>query len=278
MLTHIDVNGDDLFTFKIVGATPKDSLLIRKVTGLGPPDVNLFIGDYSRDGGIYSGRRVGVRNPVFTIEINPNPALGETVSSLRQVLYKAFLDPLTFADYLKLNLHFDDGRSLFLVGYTEKFETDIFSVDNLAQISMICPDPFIRDDVETKLESTSGWTILPFEYRGTAETGFAVDIDVVEDTSVLHLLDFASNNVMQLEYDFLAGDKIELSTVRGERRIDLYRLPDTEPRSILQALTPGSPWLELHSLNSKLLIYGLAQDQLVATIGKLSFRPAYWGI
>ena len=85
MLKQIDVvygteEDEQALSLPILGLTPKDSLLLRKVTGLNPPDVNLFIGDYSRDGGTYQGRRVESRNVVLTIDLNPNPALGDTVS------------------------------------------------------------------------------------------------------------------------------------------------------------------------------------------------------
>lgn len=287
MLTSIDVDSDNSFSMPILGITPKDSLLIRHITGLNPPNLNLFIGDYSRDGGIYQGRRVGNRNVVITMEMNPNPALGETVSSLRERLYKAFVDPLVEADYVKLSLHLDDGRLLYLVGYAETFETEIFSAEALAQISIICPDPYIRDDEATILTHEGGWVTVPFTYTGTAETGFEAEIEILTPTPKLVL----SNNTltddtgdsnytkgrMIINREFVAGDVVIINTVRGYRR--LWLTPEGGSTiSIMGDLTPTSPWLELHSQANTMKVYGTTPTDFPAVIRSLTYVQAYWGI
>lgn len=226
MLTQIDVLNDNAFELPILGITPKSSLLIKKVTGLNPPDLNLFIGDYSQDGGIYQGRRVGTRNPVITIDLNPNPALGETVDGLRQALYKAFIDPQIEGDFLKILLHDDDGRQIYFVGYTEKFETDIFAVETMCQISMICPDPYLRDNVDTILTHPTGWVQVPFTYQGTAETGFIVRIYVTDECNEITLHN--NGKLMQLvnPAGYEIGDLIIINTIRGQRSISLTKSAD----------------------------------------------------
>ena len=228
MLTQIDVMSDDSFELPILGVTPKSSLLILKVTGLNPPDRNLFIGDYSQDGGIYQGRRVGTRNVVLTIDLNPNPALGETVSGLREALYKAFIDPQVDGDYLKLLLRDDANREIYLVGYCEKFETEIFDSSTLCQISMLCPDPYLRDNQDSLVTHPSGLADFPFEYQGSAETGFVVRIYVTATTDALTLRN--NGKTMQLEapdditYDI--DDVVIINTIRGQRSITLTKDSD----------------------------------------------------
>lgn len=291
MLTRIDVDSENAFFLPVLGVTPKDSLLIKKVTGLNPPDVNLFIGDFSRDGGIYQGRRVGNRNVVFTIELNPNPALDETVSGLREMLYKAFMDPLVEADYLKLRLEDDEGRIRYIVGYTEKFETEIFDVENLAQISMICPDPYIRDNVDTVYSHAQGWTTVPFTYTGTAETGFEVTIYITANTNTLVLANNTLTDVttspdyykgrMIINRTFVVGEQVNISTVRGSRSITVTPVggdPATDSVSIAANLTPTSPWLELHSQSNTMRVHGATPASLPAAIRNLTFSQTYWGI
>src|SRR5690606_37276924 len=96
--------GEQALALPLVGLTPKDPLLVRDVTGLNPSDFELYIGRFARDGGNYQGRRVVERNIVMTIDLNPDPALGQTVSSLRQQLYKIFINPMVDSDYLRLIL------------------------------------------------------------------------------------------------------------------------------------------------------------------------------
>ena len=289
MLTKIDVDSENAFFLPILGVTPKDSLLIRQVTGLNSADINLFIGDYARDGGIYQGRRVGNRNIVLTIDLNPNPALGETVSGLRELLYKAFLDPQVDADYIKLAFHDDTGNVRYLVGYTEKIETDIFSPETTVQISIICPDPYLRDEVETTLENTPGWiTVPPFTYQGTADTGFEVEIVINTATPTLTL---SNNSVtdtttdplynqgrMIITRDFVVGDSVYINTNRGSRDIILTPSGGGDPISLIGGLSPLSPWLELHSQSNVMKVAGATPTSVVAAITSLKYRPAYWGI
>lgn len=280
MLTQIDVVygnelGEQALALPILGVTTKESLLIRKVTGLNPADIDLFIGDYARDGGTYQGRRVGNRNIVMTLDLNPNPALGETISGLRDLLYKTFVDPLVDADHVELVLHSDDGRVRNLFGYTEKFETEIFEIETLAQISMLCPDPYIRDLSETVLVNTTGtWVSVPFTYGGTAETGFVAQINISADTPTLTIKNNAKT--MVINHAFLAGDIVYVNTNRGSRSLTYTRGGTNYP--LLANLTSTSTWLELHSQTNTMNVYGAAPANLVAGVKSLTYRAAYWGV
>lgn len=281
MITQVDVvkgdgSDDVVISLPVLGATPKSSLLIQKITGLNPPDINLFIGDYSRDGGVYQGRRVGKRNPVFTLELNPNPAVGETISSLREELYKAFVDPLVDADFIKLNMHDDAGRVRYLTGYTEKFETEIFSVDTMAQISVICPDPFIYDNDPTTLSHPTGWTTVPFTYGGSSETGFHVRIFITAPTSVLTLEN--NGKKMIINRGFAVGNVVAIGTNRGCRGLSVATTDGDPEVSILGSLSPESTWLELHGQANTMKVYGSDNTQIVAAIRELQYTNSYWGV
>jgi hypothetical protein len=281
VLTQVDVvqgDGSDtvVLSLPILGATPKSSLLIRKITGLNPPDPTLFIGDYSRDGGTYQGRRVGVRNPVLTLDLNPNPLLGESIDQQRKMLYKAFMDPLVDADFVKLNLHEDTGKVLYLVGFTEKFETEIFDVDTSVQISMICPDPYIRDNNETVLSSVVGWTTVPFTYTGTADTGFYTKIHVDIATSALTLDNNGKKMVINRAFD--AGDEVVINTNRGSRSLTVIPVGTFVSSSILANLTPTSEWLSLSAQANTMKVYGATSAEPIASIRQLRYTQAYWGV
>lgn len=291
MITQVGIEfeGQEL-VLPILGVTPKASLLIRKITGLNPPEIDLFIGEYSRDGGIYQGRRVGNRNIVLTLDLNPNPALGETISGLRRMLYKALVDPLVEADYLKLNFYHDDDEVWYTVGYTEKFETEPFDIETMVQVSLICPDPYLRNNEMTVLtQPAPGWTTVPFEYDGSAETGFSLEAHINTPTNVLVI---ENNPVtsdplspdyykgrMIVERSFSNGDIVRLSTVRGSRSITVSpaAIPDLN-LSILSNLTPKSPWLELHSQDNTMKIYGTDSSNIVAGIQELRYSSAHWGV
>lgn len=286
----------------ILGITTKSSLLIRKVTGLNPPDVDLFIGDYSRDGGTYQGRRVGSRNVVMTLDLNPNPALGETVSGLRDLLYKTFIDPLVNADYIELLLHDEAGNIRNLAGYTEKFETEIFDIETMAQISMICPDPYIRDLNETVLNNAaSTWVSVPFTYGGTAETGFEVELNVSATTTALNLKNNGQTMLLNLSPALTSGDVVYINTNRGYRDIRKSTLTAVNAMKasypnenlsriwtrlvnagsalpLVGSLDPTSRWLELHSQSNTMYVHGATSSDLVAGVKNLVYKSSYWGI
>ena len=279
MLTQIDVvyenaQGPQALALPILGVTPKESLLIRKVTGLTPPEVSLQIGEYARDGGYYQGRRVGKRNVVITIDLNPNPALGQTVDGLRKLLYRVFMSPRLDADHTQFVLHDDDAPTRYVVGYAESFEGELFDVETMAQVSVVCPDPYIQDLAETVLLSSDGWATIPFTYEGNAETGFEVEIQMMNNTSILTL----GNNgrTMQLSHSFQIGDVVTINTIPGVRKIALTRGGSTT--SILGSLTPLSSWIELHGQGNAVTVYGSSPTFRPGVIKRLSYRAAYWGI
>jgi hypothetical protein len=250
VLTQIDVMSDTVFELPILGVTPKSSLLLQKVTGLNPPDRSLFIGDYSQDGGIYQGRRVGARNVVFTINLNPNPAFGETVASLRQNLYKAFIDPQVDGDYLKFVLHDDTNAERYLVGYCEKFEADPFDSETMCQVSLICPDPYIRDNQDTILEQPTGWITVPFTYEGTAETGFIVRIYITTPTNYLTLYNNGKTMKLWNPDGYAVGDLVIINTIRGQRSITV-----TKPADVISTPTEFNP-PNSYALNSLVFYNG----------------------
>lgn len=276
MLTQIDVVCDNPFYMSVLGANPRDSLILQKITGLGPPDKNLYIGDYARDGGVYNGRRVVPRNVMKYIKINPNFGNDETVDGWRDILYRAYNDPLVDGDDVTIVLHDDVKPDRYFTGYTEKFETEPFDENTDVVISMICPDPFLRDVNETVIEppsGTPGWQTVPFTYIGTAEAGFETTIEVQASTTTLTL----NNNgkTMVLTYPFQVGDIVYINTIPGQRQITVTRSGVTT--DIYYTLYSASTWLSLHSQNNTLQIYGAAPSNIVAAITNLTYTQMWWG-
>lgn len=273
-IVYVNESGEQALALKIQDVSPKDSLHVRKITGLDPPSIDVFVGEYSRDGGIYQGRRVPSRNPVITFDIHPNYANGETVSGWRETLYRIFLDPSVDADFSQIILREDDGRSRYLVGYAEKFETEIFDVESMCQVSLVCPDPFIRDLQATVLTNIGGWLTVPFTYKGSAETGFETSITITNNTPVLTLAN--NGKTMVVNYDFLVGDVVYFNTNRGSRNITVTRLGVTS--TLIAQLSPISRWLELHSAANSMTIYGSTSAVRPAGINSLTYTSAYWGV
>lgn len=276
MLTRVDVLSENPFTVEIRDARPTDSIIVEKIDGLNPPDIDIFMGDYARDGGYYGGRRVPPRTVTFTFRLNPNYKLNESVDGLRRMLYKIFMDPFSDRDELGFVLHDDELSPRAFSGYTEKFETEIFSKDTYVDITVRAPNPYLLDMNQTVIELDGPSS--PFPYTGSAETGLVVDLEIVVATSVLTI--DINGKQMILENSFQVGDQVMINTIRGVRAITLTRTESgtTTAKNILYTLKKGTKWLELHSPSNVIKAYGETESSAVASLKKVRFRGQHWGI
>lgn len=284
MLTKVTVLAEEPIELPLIGATPKDRYILQKVTGLNPPEIDLFVGDYARDGGVYTGRRVNNRSVTMAITPNPSYANQDTVASMRQHLHRSFIEPSAYSEATQLLLNDDLGQGNKMVtGYVENFEGDVFTSDPTVNISLLCPDPFIRDSVETE-HHTEMWTTHSFPYFGTAPAGIKLDLEVTSatDTIVVGLnLDSTPGNIFEMDLGrvngFLAGDKVFIRTEYGKRSVTLLR--GTEETSLLAFLTPRSRWIQARG---KILTFSLGRlvpgDEAVAVGMYSAYRAAYWGV
>lgn len=273
-VAYDDVGGPVFLSLPTIGVTPKDGFILRKVTGLSAPDVDLFIGRYARDGGTYHGRRVGERNVVLTIDLNPNPALGQTASGLRKKLYGAFLEPKLSGDNVDIILQEDD-ETLVLTGFVESFEADFFEQENMVQISLICPDPYIKSFAPTVLTNPGGyWVDVPVIYKGNASTGFDAKV-VFSAQSDWMTLD-NNGSLMRINYPFLEGDSVFINTSPGLR--DVYHMRGSVKTSLLSKRTTTSAWVEIRPISNRIRLYGFNDQYNIGGIESFKYVDRYWGI
>jgi hypothetical protein len=146
----------------------------------------------------------------------------------------------------------------------------------MVQVSMICPDPYIRDNVQTVLTQPEGWTKVPFTYKGTAETGFKVKILIKTDCTRITLVN--NNQPMIIDHNFVVGDIVLINTNRGERNIQLIDANGAVRAPLIAKLNVNSRWLELHSQYNTMLTYGVSDGDGRGVITSLVYTPTYWGI
>lgn len=273
-LHYDDGSGQKNLDLPIKGASPKDRFLLRSVKGLNPPNRDLYIRDYARDGGTYQGRRVGVRNVVLTIDLNPNVGLGESIKSLRETLERIAMGSLDASPHIRLLFIYDDDEPREISGYTETFEAEVFDAENTVQVSIVCPDPYIRRIEGVFLQHANGWIDLPMSYPGTASVGFITTIRVNVPTS--NTLTFAvDNRTMVLHHNFKEGDVVRIATMPGNRGITLLRNGVTT--SIVAKLNIRSEWLTVGPSTRSLSVYGETINAKNAVFTSFAYTPLYWG-
>ena len=118
-------------------APEKTGIYIKSITGIGPGKASINTTDLaSDDGSIYNSARSTERNIVMELGFMMVPGITPTIEDARQLTYKYFpkKQPLT--------LYFlTDNREIYITGYVESNEPNIFSKEETTQISIICPDP-----------------------------------------------------------------------------------------------------------------------------------------
>lgn len=252
-----------MFTAKIENANGSILTLTGKeavyqvigIIGLNPPNAQIntttIVG---MDGAMFNSSKLETRNLVLTVRINGD------VEQNRLALYTYFRTK----DWCKF-YYSNDSLNVYIEGYVESVECDLFSNGETAQISIICPYPYFRSMAETVVNSSNsiaaftfpfainlGYPIPISEYAddgyisvynsSQVETGAIIEINVNSDCSSIELLNATTNNDLILEYAFLAGDKITINTNKGQKGVQLLR--NGTFTNILFAVKAGSSFIQ----------------------------------
>ena len=207
-------------------------------------------------------------------------------------------------------LYFEtDEKTVKIIGYVENNEINIFSDQEAAQVSIICPDPWFYElsptttvfsGIEPMFEFpfsneslTSKLIIMgeikdniveEFFYRGDVEVGFEAEINFLGPASRIrimnldkrHILEIDTSKVLQiigastLEY----GDTIFVSTVPGNKYALLRR--EGEDFDILNAVKKSSDWPLIYPGTNT---FGYtASNGIENLLFKLTYEVAYEGL
>ena len=254
-------------------ANPEPSgFVIASIEGLGPVKSNINTTDLaSNDGALYNSARLETRNIVFDIVFLEH----STIEDTRQLTYKYF--PIKKPVTLVFKV---DNREAMTLGYVESNEPTIFSEREGCQISIICPDPYFYSTGEggTTVTVFSGvqpnfqfpWSNESLEipliemgiienlkertiyYTGDSETGVVIQIHAIGRADNITIYNTGTRETFTIDtdrlqaltgYGIVAGDDIEISTLRGKKRITLLR--NGIQTNILNCIDKNSSWFQL---------------------------------
>lgn len=189
----------------------------------------------NRDGALFNSSRLDVKNIVITIRINGD------VERNRLRLYDYFPTKERVTIYYS-----NDTRDVFIEGYVENLECDLFNISELAQISVLCPDPYFQNinEIVTDISNTIALFHFPFaidyddpvpisEYEdsritnvyneGSSETGVIIDILAKSDFYSITIQNVQTGDGLTLDYAFLTNDEIIINTNKGHKSVSLIR-------------------------------------------------------
>ena len=186
----------------------KEGLAVASIDGLGPGQATINVADIStKDGGLFNSARKGTRNIVFNLIFVDHDTL--TIEDLRRKCYTYF--PLK--KNVKLKFTTSDGKSYkdyLIEGRVESNEPVIFSSQEGATVSIICPQPcFYRansqeqrfsissnpdftfafskipsDNSELLMGDVVSYVVSDVYYEGDADTGIIADITFKADVDL----------------------------------------------------------------------------------------------
>lgn len=270
MLQQVVLNTAAPMTLNVEAVNPDDLVVIKSISGLDPADVNLFTGDFSRDGGYYQGRRAVGRNPVLNLKLNPDYSTDTEVSDIREMLYSIFYEPSATSDGLQVILKDDRKPDRYFIGYTEKMPAPIFESEPTAQVSMLCVDPYLKSVAAVAGNDAVGWTSLPVTYEGSARTGLEVNMKVKTATTVLNLE--INGVLLTLNKSFAVNDIVIVNTLIGSRKITVNGV------DAMATLAPTSKWVQLNKGVNTIKTYGSVSGDAKVAMMSYTYRAAWWGI
>lgn len=267
---------------------PEDSgFIVLGVEGLGPVKAQVNLTEMAGlDGGVYNSARASSRNIVFRLGFleylsfsqgGPSPSEGPevptpgmSIEDRRQQCYKYF--PLKRRIKVQIET---DNRTAETYGYVESNEPDIFSKEEGAIISVLCPrsylygtmgedttfgfvDPLFQFPFSSTLapQLNFGTITLSTEqsilYDGDAEVGIVITITAtgaaagvsISELGTLNFISIDSTKLIAITgFGIMAGDVITISTVAGDKYARLLRGATTY--NIINALGPNPYWFKL---------------------------------
>lgn len=312
MIYSIDVENPKGEVLKMDLRKPeKSGINVVKVTGISPIGADIYSVPFaSVDGAVYAGSRVPSRNIVLTVGMYEEE-LGDgrkgTIEESRLKTYNFF----QIKDRVRLTFH-TDHRDLFINGYVESNDVDIFSDQESADISILCVDPWfyalsessrnisgITNGFEFPFETVQGssyWgdlivfgditadTRVELFYEGDIRTGVTMHFSFIgKDFHNIYVYNTITREQFRIYTDQIAkiagdpvavGDDIIVSTVSGKKTA--YLLRNGLYTNIISAVDKNCDWLQLTKGPNE---FAVASDNGVENITMvMEFNNAYAGI
>ncbi len=253
----------------------QSGFLIKSVSGLGSCNADINTTEISTyDGAIFNSARISQRNIVFEF-IFIETENQESIEDVRQKSYKYFPMKKPLEVIVET-----DNRVLKTNGYVESNEPDIFSSQEGAQISIICPDPYFYSAGANGKDHTVFYGIEPdFEfpfsnesltepllvfgkvqnktenmvrYSGDSEVGITIRIHALGEASNIVIYNLGTRESMKIDTiklenltgsGIITGDDIIINTQTGQKSVTLIRSGDTI--NILNCLDKNTDWFTL---------------------------------
>lgn len=234
----------------------EENYQVVKIEGLDPPKANIITSEFANgDGSSFQSSKMGNREIVITVYIN-----GE-VQKNRERLYKYFRSKEWCKIYYK-----NDTRNVYIEGYVQAFDVSAFVKKQVAQISILCPNPYFKD-MQTIVQSISKIIkkftfpfsieidepipfselelekVTPVINESESETGLIVNVTFMGTVNKLEIRNVDTGERFIIDYEFIKNDKLIIDCNRGSKKVILTR--DAIKYNLIPYRRKGSVFFQL---------------------------------
>ena len=152
--------------------THNEAYVIESIEGLDPPDAVInTIKNANADGSVFNSSYVDNRQIIITLAINA-PAEYNRIQ-----LYKYFKNKYPIRLYYRNNT-----RNVYIDGYCKNIQIEFFNQKQIAQITMICPEPFFNGSVNGIVDFSSVKPLFEFPFS-VEESGNLLEVTATDTTT-----------------------------------------------------------------------------------------------
>ncbi len=239
----------------VLDFTNSNEYCLYDIDGLNPVAATINTTEFATsDGAMFNSARIGTRNIVLYIKIYPK------IERNRLNLYSYFKIKSNVTLYFR-----HDSLNVYISGKVESFELDHFSNSQVAQISILCADPYFKAADSQKIEFSNVISLFEFPFSIAAEgvefsrlekvTTKIVNAGEMESGVTIRLFattnqianpviyNLTNNTFFGLNFDMNQGDLITITTHFDNKKVTLTR--NGADTNLLYAVQDGSTWLQL---------------------------------
>lgn len=237
--------------------THNEAYVIESIEGIDPPEAVInTTRNANADGSVFNSSYVNNRQVIITLAINA-PAEVNRIS-----LYKYFKNKYPVRLYYKNNT-----RDVYIDGYCKNMQIEFFNKKQIAQITIICPNPFFNSVDSEVIEFSSVESAFEFPFSiedppgaiefstieatqekdlingGDVETGFSIYLNARGQVTNPTIYNSETNEYIKLNITMAEGDVIFINTMKKQKTIQLTSNGTTT--NIIGNLVNGSTWFTL---------------------------------
>ena len=208
---------------------------VLSIDGLNPPSAKInTILTTSVDGAKFNSSKLETRNIVIRIKINGD------IETNRLNLYNY----CRTKDWSKF--YYENGtRNIYIECYVEQVECDLFTKNEIMQISLLCPNPYFKDlyviyndlskirklfefpfaidSAGIEFSNYNYDSVINIQNVSESESGIIITTNFKDSVGLVEIKNTSNGEYFKIDYDFIYGDKLIIDTNKGEKSVVLIR-------------------------------------------------------